>query len=689
MDRQPGARVRALTEQATRLSWPFRYGVATAIIALAAWLRLAIHPVWGEAFPFITFYPAVVLAAWLGGFGPGIWTAGLGAGFSLYALMPPVYPLSLAGLRNIVGVLIFLIMSVLIAGLNEAWRRATTAALRSGQQLQRAEQERTTLIEREQSARTDVVRIARDLQTAEQRVSQLIDSVPGVVWEAWGAPDAGSQRIDFVSQHVETMLGYSVDEWLRTPNFWLTIVHPDDRERAARSARDSFERGAAHADQFRWIAKDGRVLWVEARSSVVFDDQGRPAGMRGMTFDITERKAAENAIAQARREAERAARLKDQFLAMVSHELRTPLNTILGWADMLQRNMVPDPQRERAVASIYTNARRQGQLIDELLDISRIISGKLSIERSAVDLRKAVVSAIEGIQTSADAKGLRLAVSVNPTIGPLHADVNRLHQILANLLSNAVTFTPGGGTITVSAADAGDGAVELVVTDNGQGIPPQFLPAIFEPFRQADASSTRRHGGLGLGLAIVKHLVEAHGGTITASSPGEGQGATFRVRLPREPNPAETAALPGPNAAGALGCTPPGQTSPSLEGLSVLVVDDDRESRDVLAAALAGHRAAVITAGSAADALEIMNLRTVDVLVSDVAMPDEDGYSLIRRIRALKRPGAAEVPAVAVTSFAREEDRRRALQAGFHLHMAKPVDARSLVAVIKDLAGRA
>jgi CheY-like chemotaxis protein/two-component sensor histidine kinase len=346
--------------------------------------------------------------------------------------------------------------------------------------------------------------------------------------------------------------------------------------------------------------------------------------------------------------------------------------------------MVPDAQRKRAVTSIYTNARRQGQLIDELLDISRIISGKLSLERTAVDLRKAVAAAIEGVQHAADGKGIRLVVTLDPAIGTVQADANRLQQILANLLSNAVKFTPNGGAIEVDAARPDDRTVEIRVADNGQGIPAQFLPAIFEPFRQADTSSTRRHGGLGLGLAIVKHLVEVHGGTITASSPGEGKGATFRVRLPVSPPPTGATTPHDSGTVTASTGTHP-VSSPSLQGISVLVVDDDRECRDVLAAALAGHRAEVMTAASAADALEIMNLKVVDVLVSDVAMPDEDGYSLIRKIRALDRPQAA-VPAVAVTSFAREEDRHRALQAGFHRHLAKPVDARSLVAVIKDLA---
>ncbi len=687
MGQEVERRIRALTERATVLSWPSRYGIATAAIGAAGWFRALIDPIWGHAFPFITFYPAVVLSAWLGGFWPGVWAAGLAATFTVYALMPPFAPPTLAGAGNLIGLAVFVVMSVFISALNEAWRRATMAAARSERRLRQAEQERTALIEREQAARTNAERIARDLHVAEQRVSQLVDSVPGVVWEAWGQPDASQQRIDFVSQYVETLLGYSVDEWLRTPNFWLTIVHPDDRERAARVAAATFARGGPHENQFRWIARDGRVLWVEARSAVVRDDDGRPAGMRGVTFDISERKAAETAVAQARREAERAARLKDQFLAMVSHELRTPLNAMLGWADMLRRHMVPEAQRERALASIYTNARRQGQLIDELLDVSRIISGKLSLERSSVDLHRAVAAAVEAVHTSAEAKRIRIATSVEPSLGALSADPNRLQQILGNLLSNAVKFTPNGGTILVGGSRVDAETVELHVTDTGKGISAEFLPWIFEPFRQEDSSSTRRHGGLGLGLAIAKHLVELHGGSIAASSPGDGQGATFRVRLHAPSGPATAASGVPEDAAAAGAASDP--TAPSLEGLSVLVVDDDRESRDVLAAALAGHRAAVITAGSAADALEILNARVVDVVVSDVAMPDEDGYSLIRRIRALDRPRAARVPAVAVTSFAREEDRRLALQAGFHLHIAKPIDASSLAAAIRDLTHRA
>ena len=383
----------------------------------------------------------------------------------------------------------------------------------------------------------------------------------------------------------------------------------------------------------------------------------------------------------ARASAEDANRLKDQFLAIVSHELRTPLNAILGWADMLFKGLVEDAQRDRALRGIYQSAKRQARLIEDLLDVARITSGKMRLDRALVDLPDVVRDALLVAQSSADSKGIRLGFERDPRIGKVYGDAARLQQVASNLISNALKFTPEGGRVHVALRRA-DGSVEMVVTDTGQGIRPEFLPWVFEAFRQADGSTTRMHSGLGLGLSIVKSLVEAHNGTVSVHSDGDGRGATFTVRLPIVvADDARERAGAGelPAAAAAL-------SSPSsLEGISVLIVDDDEQSREVVAAQLHGCHAAVLTASSAAGAFDLLQHEHVDVLLADIGMPDEDGYSLIRRIRALNPRGTGSIPAAALTAFAREEDRQQALQAGFQLHLAKPVEASSLVSAVAAL----
>ena len=404
------------------------------------------------------------------------------------------------------------------------------------------------------------------------------------------------------------------------------------------------------------------------------DDQRRH--LDEMTRAEAERRALLEREQAARASAEAANRLKDQFLATVSHELRTPMNAILGWADLLRNGVLPEARRDRACEAIFTNATRQARLIDELLDMARIMAGKLQLHRSDVDPREIAAGAVEIVQMAADAKRIRIGVDVAPGTGAFRADGARLQQVLWNLLSNAVKFTPEDGTIAVAIRRRGRWD-EIVVADSGMGIERDFLPSVFEPFRQADGSPTRTHDGLGLGLAIVKQLVQAHGGDVAVESPGAGLGTTFRVRIP-----AARAAAPCQDPAGGSEDTAAG--SASLEGLSVLVVDDDGDSRDVVAAHLENSRARVLTAASVAEAMDVLQRERVDILLADVAMPGEDGYSLVRRLRATSSR-TARIPAAALTAHAREEDRQVALRAGFQTHLAKPIDARSLVAAIAAL----
>jgi signal transduction histidine kinase/CheY-like chemotaxis protein len=383
----------------------------------------------------------------------------------------------------------------------------------------------------------------------------------------------------------------------------------------------------------------------------------------------------------ARASAEEANRLKDQFLAIVSHELRTPLNAILGWAHILGRPGVAahDNTRDRGCRAIYESARRQAQLIEDLLDVARINSGKLRLDRAAIDVTETLRSALQVVQPSAEAKGIQITIDDDPALGMIYADASRLQQIVWNLLSNAIKFTPQNGAVHVMLRDDGR-SIEIAVADTGQGIPREFLPSVFEPFRQADGSTTRMHAGLGLGLSIVKSLVEAHGGTVSVHSGGEGLGATFTVRIPVALSAARRNRIP---VARETGTDLP--RHPSLEGISVLSVDDDEYSRELVAAHLHGSGARVFSAASAAEAFEVLQREHVDVLLADIGMPGEDGYAFIRRLRALPASDVASVPAAALTAFAREDDRQQALQAGFQLHLAKPIEPFSLVAAVNTL----
>jgi signal transduction histidine kinase len=381
----------------------------------------------------------------------------------------------------------------------------------------------------------------------------------------------------------------------------------------------------------------------------------------------------------ARREAEAANRSKDQFLAVVSHELRTPLTAMLGWARLLRSGNLDAPTRERALDSIERNTKSQAQLIEDLLDVSRIISGKLRLDIRSVDLVSVIEAALDAVRPAADAKGIRLQPLLDPKLEPIVGDAERLQQVVWNLLSNAIKFTPRGGRVQVRLALAGS-QVEVTVSDTGAGIEPSFLPHIFERFRQADTTSTRTHGGLGLGLSIVSHLVELHGGTVSADSAGEGNGATFTVKLPLGAASASSDGIQ-PHASNGTSFEGRGQ----LAGLKVLVVDDDPDTLAMLGMVLRQCGADVRAVLSAAEALAALRESQPDVLISDIGMPGEDGYALIRSVRALEGP-LREIPALALTAYARVEDRLKVLSAGFQMHVPKPIEPEELVAVVSSLA---
>ena len=389
---------------------------------------------------------------------------------------------------------------------------------------------------------------------------------------------------------------------------------------------------------------------------------------------------------EARAEAERTSQMKDEFLATLSHELRTPLSAILGWAQVLRRGSRDPADLQRGLQTIERNARAQAQLIEDLLDMSRITSGKVLLDMQNVAPGSFIDAAIDTVRPAADAKNIRLDKRYASDVGTIAGDPARLQQVIWNLLSNAIKFTPSGGAVAIELAqDAGQ--VSITVRDTGAGIRPEFITHVFERFRQADASTTRRHGGLGLGLSIVKHLIEQHGGTVRAESAGEGQGASFTIELPA----AMPAASPAKSARAMMIKSPAPSngefTLSDLNGVNVLVVDDDRDARELIFRILSDCQATVRIAGGAREAVDAMRSSPPDLLISDLGMPEVDGFELLAWVRQLGRDHGGEVPAVALTAFARSEDRLRALEAGFSAHISKPVEPGELISVVASLVG--
>jgi PAS domain S-box-containing protein len=685
--------------------------------------------------------------------------------------------------------------------------------------------------------------LARLVEHERGRLKNLVANVPGVVWEAWGKPDDASQRIDFVSEHVEQMLGYTVEEWLQTPNFWLTIVHPEDRERAGAEARAIFDSREGGTSEFRWVRNDGRVVHVEAHSRVVLDERGEPVGMRGVTLDISARKAAEERlrflaeasrvlgssldyettlaglarlaveamadyclvdlvdddgrvrrvaaahadparqalaerlrafppgpqslgiprvlrtgqpevfnevteemlpvlardeeharllgemglksfvtvplaargrtvgaltfsstratrrytaedVAYAREIAARAAlaienarlyaraqevnRAKDEFLATLSHELRTPLTPILGWTHMIRSGRLGPAEVAQGVRVIEKNSQSLSRLINDLLDMSSILSGKMRIERAPVELGGVVREAAETVRPQADARSVSVEVQtgqLNPAV--VSGDRTRLVQVFWNLLHNAVKFSREGGRVRVRVG-ALDGTARVEIEDEGAGIAPEFLPHVFERFRQADMATTRAHGGLGLGLALVKSFVEAHGGSVRAESDGPGRGSRFTVALPASETDGAR------RQSGDL-MQPKGE--PCAEGsCHVLLVEDAPDTLEMLKVAFESRGYTAAACATPEEALRVAESGRFDIIVSDIGLPRIDGYELIARLREL--PHLRGVPALALTGYAAQKDAEAALAAGFDAHVPKPVDPAELSERMDQLTRR-
>jgi PAS domain S-box-containing protein len=478
-----------------------------------------------------------------------------------------------------------------------------------------------------------------------------------------------------------TMFGYTADEIVGKS---IRTIIPQDRQAEEDEVLRRIRLGES-VDHFETVRqrKDGSLVPISLSVSPIRDRNGKVIGISKIARDISERKQAEAETERAYEQLQTANRLKDEFLATLSHELRTPLNAVLGYARMLRSGAVSADRVPLALEVMERNATSLTQIVEDVLDVSRIISGKVRLNVQTVDLPTVLNHAVETVAHAADAKRIRLQCTIDP-VGPVSGDPDRLQQVAWNLLTNAVKFTPRDGRIQVRLERV-NSQVEIVVSDTGIGIQPEFLPHIFERFRQAESGTTRVHGGLGLGLAIARHIVDMHGGTIHVASDGQGKGSTFRVKLPLQIVHAEEhpeGDRVHPRSAKAGGPIPVS----ALEGVKVLAVDDDPDAQLMLRQILESAGATVQTAGSTAGALENLAMERPDVMVSDLGMPGMDGFELIERIRRSPDPRLRDIPAAALTAYARSEDRAKALRRGFNLHLAKPIDPAELIAAVGALA---
>ena len=531
---------------------------------------------------------------------------------------------------------------------------------------------------------TDQRRVEEAAREAHQRLTFHVQNTPLAVVE-WDS----DFRVSRWSGAAERLFGWKAEEVLgKHVNDWKFVVAEDFAavESVRLRQRDGMERqGVINNRNYR---KDGSILHCEWYNSVLSDERGELVSVLSLVLDVTARKQAEqerNELLtrerEARRHAEEADRLKDEFLATLSHELRTPLTAIFGWASLLRSGDVPDGEVNEALQIIERNARAQARLVDELLDVSRIITGNLQVELRPIELSTVVEVASSGLRPAAQAKNITLEFEPSAEAQIVRGDQGRLRQVVWNLILNAIKFTPRDGRVNVRLQSESH-FVRLIVEDNGEGISQEFLPYVFDRFRQAEGSISRKQGGLGLGLAVVRHLVELHGGSVSAASDGPGHGATFIVNLPLAPE--ETITNPASEGTG----TPDSQRVKRLEGLRVLIVEDDDDSRSLLSMMLKRHGADVTAASTSQEAISAIYEVTPDVLVSDIGLPGEDGYELMRRVREATAGNGGISVAIALTGYAGEKDREQALAAGYDEHLAKPIEPIQLVAAIASLTGR-
>ncbi|GAA6619254.1 ATP-binding protein [Scytonema sp. NUACC26] len=521
-----------------------------------------------------------------------------------------------------------------------------------------------TLMESERSALLS--RLYDQLRRSEQQYRLLAEALPQFVWNS--LPDG---QVIYCNQYWYHYTGLTPEQTLNLG--WAVVLHPDDRERTQALWQKALRTGESYEIEYRFRrAEDGQYRWHLGSIGPVRDSTGQIINWVGTAIDIEDRKQAEDTLQQQTKQSIEANRVKDEFLAVLSHELRSPLNPILGWSKLLQSRKLDEQTTIRALEIIERNAKLQTQLIDDLLDVSRILQGKLSFDVCPVDLAITIQSAMETVRLAALAKEIQMQVEFEPEVGQVLGDSSRLQQVIWNLLSNAIKFTPEGGRVDIYLHRIETHA-HIVVSDTGKGIHPDFLPHVFEYFRQGDSTITRQFGGLGLGLAIVHRLVELHGGTVQAESPGEGQGATFTVKLPLTQQQHTTQQN-----------LVQSQQPSDLNTLKILVVDDDIDTREYITFLLQEYGATVTAVVSAVEALIALSQYQFDLLISDIGMPEVDGYMLLQQVRSSSVQNR-QVPAIALTAYAGEINYQRAMAAGFQQHLAKPVEPEQLVRAIVQI----
>ncbi|HEX4665073.1 MAG TPA: ATP-binding protein [Chthoniobacterales bacterium] len=623
-------------------------GVAAALLGALA--RAVLFRFVGTGIPFLTFFPAVIAAALWGGTLAGALTA------LVSLLLAPMWMAASSAAFNRVDWLSLVFFGATCALIVWAVRRAHWARLESAA-------------------------LSAKLAESEASFRYLADNIPQLAWMA--RPDGhifwyNRRWFEYTGTTPEEMEGWG----------WQNVHDPSALPDVMETWKHALATCEPWEHTFPLRGRSGEYRWFLSRAMPLRDAAGNVTLWFGSNTDVTEqrehaeerRRLLESERA-ARSNAERASFLKDEFLATVSHELRTPLNAILGWAQLLRTGDDDAKTIKEGLETIERNARAQTRIIEDLLEMSRIISGKTRLDVQPTDLAAVIESAIDALRPAAEAKGVRIAKVLDP-LQPISGDPARLQQVLWNLLANAIKFTPKGGRVNV-VLERVNSHLEIAVSDNGEGISPDFLPYVFDRFRQQDASQTRRHGGLGLGLSIVKNLVELHGGSVRVESAGLGCGSTFTVALPLAPLRPIDASRTHPQGGDQDGCA----VGIELDGVRVLVVDDERDSLELVRRLLEECKADVVLASSAAEGLRLVREKRPDVIVSDIGMPEKDGLEMMRELRA--RPAqSAKIPAIALTAFARSEDRTRAMLAGYQVHLSKPVEPQELLAAVANLAGR-
>lgn len=645
-----------------------RYSIAilTTLIALllTQWLWWQLQP---TVYPF--FLSAVAISSWYGGIGPALLSIALSSLASEYFFLPPIYTLAVSR-YSLMRIIYFVIVGVVIASLN--------AMLRSAQQ--QAQRERALLQQNQEVLRQSEERYRLMVETVRNYAIFMLDPNGYIInWNIGAERIFGYQEQEIVGQH------------------WDCLFTPEAIKRSlpTQELRAAIDKGISPDDRW-YVRKDGTLFWANGIITPLRERSGNLRGFTKILQDLTERKRVEEEREQllqreqaARSEAEAANRAKDEFLAIVSHELRTPMTAIVGWAGMLEAGKLDELRATLAVETIARNANLQMQLIDDLLDISRIVRGELSLNWGTIDLAAVITAAIEVVQPEANAKRISLNFCQDlsarlPLI--VWGDQNRLQQVVWNLLVNAIKFTPDSGRVEVRLEKVKNmtqdqlqiaNFAQIQVIDTGIGISPDFLPYVFDRFRQANSASTRAHKGLGLGLAIARYLVELHSGTIDAESQGTGYGAIFTLLLPLMDTVPEVEAARKEQEF---------ITRPlTLDRLQILAVDDEADTQILLSTWLEEYGAEVTVVSSVDEAIEVLERLQPDILISDIGMPGKDGYALIRHVKQIETKTGVRIKAIALTAYAREEDRRQAIQSGFQLYLTKPIDANELIAVIASL----